>query len=158
MENKNILDYPSYLRQNHNAQMTSNREAMERANQERIAREGKQRMNDYARVQAQNANANRQSAINAAKQKERDEAWSNYSGAAKQGREWTDYGGWRTDAGHAVPQARYDQLYNLLSNGPGLMTQTNPNADYRSNINMSRQQFENNPATLAWAQPQYKWS
>jgi hypothetical protein len=158
MENKNILDYPSYLRQNHNAQMTSNREAMERANQERIAREGKQRMNDYARVQAQNANKNRQDAINAAKQKERDEAWSNYSGAAKQGREWTDYGGWRTDAGHAVPQARYDQLYNLLSNGPGLMTQTNPNADYRSNINMSRQQFENNPATLAWAQPQYKWS
>ena len=174
LENKKIKDYESYLRQKGLTASQVDRDAMQLEARMLQNRRTIESNNAAAKLAA----SNRQAALNAEQQKQREAAWNNYNTAASQFRQWKDYGGWRTDAGHAVPQARYNQLRDLLATGPGLLeqgwTQAQRDDHYnnhgisdewmekerneRRNYNMSRQQFESNPATMAWAQPQYKWS
>jgi hypothetical protein len=157
LENKKIKDYPSYLRQNQSSLLSSNQAALERANQERIEREGKQRMNDYARFQNQNktpvAPANTQLT----------DAWANYDRARILARQWFDSSGFVAPGGANIPPDQRVRLWDMFRKGPGLPYDTdkiNTMSDlgnFSRNQAMTREQFEANPATIGWANPQYRF-
>jgi hypothetical protein len=156
LESKKIKDRESYLLQEQRSKFDSNQLANLRAREEREKQEAQERANAAARAAAQQRTV-------APVNNQQQEAWNNYSRAAAQARQWMGPLGFLTSAGETAPLDQRMRLFNMFRTGPGLPYKTeNPNtmSDLENpwrNQGMTRQQFDDNPATIGWANPQYKF-
>lgn len=162
-ENKKIQDYPSYLRQLRGEKINSETAAREReAIIER--QEADRRLANATAMQRSQALFQQQQQVqqNEPTQARRNAAWQNYQNLAQTILPLMNPSSQSVLASSLTPQQGL--ALSGAWGGPGIpypaiagSSHVHRNAQPYTNMSMTRQQFDANPATLGWADPQWKF-